>query len=163
MDIVIIRHATAEEKGIKGDEDRKLTREGRFEAQTTAKALSALAVKPDKILTSPLVRARETADILAKELGAEVEVLELLAPPGDPKEALNDLEEFERQGVSCLVLVGHNPSLQEFIGYFICANTAVRIDLTKAGAAGLSYNPHEQAQPTLDWLLRKKQLQMLAK
>ncbi len=162
MEIIIVRHASAEDRGANGDEDRKLTPEGKQEAHSTGVALKAMGVAPAKIMTSPLIRARETADILAGLLGGEVEVMELLGPPGDPKEALSDIEEMESKGMSCVVLVGHNPSLEEFIGYFISGDTEAKINLTKAGAAGLSYQPHGQAQPTLEWLMRRKQLKMVA-
>jgi phosphohistidine phosphatase SixA len=65
MKLYLLRHATAEDAAA-SDAARELTRDGREEARIAGQALVALGVKPDHILTSPLVRARQTADLVAK-------------------------------------------------------------------------------------------------
>ena len=86
MEILFVRHATAEAAGRGGDAARKLTGKGVQEAKMLAGALKAMGVAPDKVLTSPLARAAQTAAILGERLGADVEESALLAPGGDRQE-----------------------------------------------------------------------------
>jgi phosphohistidine phosphatase len=76
--LFVIRHAEAESG--EPDELRRLSPEGREQARELGKRLAAEGVRPDAILTSPLLRARETGEALAAEIGAESESSEALAP-----------------------------------------------------------------------------------
>ncbi len=77
MDLVLFRHADAlnvGEAGIKTDEERPLSDKGKVRAKASARGLKALGLKPDLILSSPLVRARQTAEIVARETGLNGDV-----------------------------------------------------------------------------------------
>ena len=99
----MIRHAEAESG--EPDELRRLSPEGREQARELGKRLAAEGVRPDAILTSPLLRARETGEALAAEIGAESESSEALAPGAT---AAGVRTAVEGRGETVLVVV-HQP------------------------------------------------------
>jgi phosphohistidine phosphatase len=101
--LFVIRHAEAESG--EPDELRRLSPEGREQVRELGKRLAAEGVLPDAILTSPLLRARETGDALAAELGLESESSEALAPGAT---ATGVRAAVEGRGETVLV-VGHQP------------------------------------------------------
>jgi phosphohistidine phosphatase len=103
MRLFMIRHADA----APGDPDelRQLTPEGRSQARALGKRLAAEGIQPDAVLTSPLLRACETGDALAEELGCASEPSDALAP-GATAEAVRSA--VEGRGETVLV-VGHQP------------------------------------------------------
>lgn len=112
MIIHIVRHAEAIERGpLIPEENRFLTRSGRRRFRQAAKSLATLGMEPDIILTSPLIRAVQTADILAERLRykGELAVSGVLAPGFRP-EALDDLLKTNPRAKE-IVIVGHEPDL----------------------------------------------------
>jgi phosphohistidine phosphatase len=103
MQLYLVRHAQAEN----GEPDhlRRLTAEGREQAQALGARLREAGVRPDAILTSPLLRARETGEIVGRELGVEAIAEERLAP-GATAEAV--AAALEGRG-DTVVAVGHQP------------------------------------------------------
>jgi phosphohistidine phosphatase len=105
----LVRHGKAEEKGAGGDASRRLSAEGRERFAAHARRMaSRLALS--RIATSPLVRARETADLLAAATGAPVEEEGALASGASSGREILSLG--RRLGAAS-ALVGHNPELQE--------------------------------------------------
>lgn len=122
MRVLFVRHGEAEESGhgIPGqDEARKLVRAGRQETRWLGRALELLRFKPQVILSSPLARAGETAEVLAETIGRapEVTACEALAPDGSWPELMEVLSDLAaRKGQDILVFaVGHQPLLSEMI------------------------------------------------
>src|SRR3954470_23422405 len=112
--IYLVRHGVAVPHGTPGvrEDERPLTPEGELEMTKIASGLKRLKVKPDRIVTSPLPRAKRTAQIIAGVLGREdkLEIADVLSsgsPPGAMKEWLGGRNE------SRIMLVGHNPDLNE--------------------------------------------------
>ena len=103
MRLFVIRHADA--AAGEPDELRRLSAEGREQARELGMRLAAESVQPDAILTSPLLRARETGEALAAELGVESESSETLAPGAT---AAGVLAEIKGRGETVLV-IGHQP------------------------------------------------------
>lgn len=103
MRLYIVRHAEAA-RG-EPDELRPLTEAGRESALALGMRLAADGVRPDAVLTSPLVRARETGAEIAKAVGAEVEADERLAPGATPE---NVRQSAAGRGET-VVVVGHQP------------------------------------------------------
>jgi phosphohistidine phosphatase len=101
--LFVIRHADAAPG--EPDELRSLTREGRAQAQALGEQLAVAGVRPDTILTSPLLRARETGDALAAALGCASEASDALAP-GATAEGVR--AEATGRGET-VVVVGHQP------------------------------------------------------
>ncbi len=132
MKIYFLRHGIAvEPEAWKGnDYDRPLTDDGRARMAQEAKSLRKLGLKLDAILTSPLIRAKETADIVARELRMSSKEDERLGGDFD----VSTLEAI-LQGcadLKALMLVGHEPSMSSVIGRLI---GVARMDLKKGGLA----------------------------
>ena len=139
----LLRHGEAEE-AASDDASRRLTPRGKRQAEAAGAALAALGIRPDCCLTSPKVRALETARIAAAALGCEPEVTSRLAG-GD-----FDLGELVA-GRGEALLVGHEPDLSRAIQL----TTGGRVELKKGGLAGI-------AEATLVTLLKPAQLRLIA-
>jgi phosphohistidine phosphatase len=151
--VVLLRHGTAVPHGVGGldDEERPLIAEGEREARNAGRALRALQVRPDNVVTSPLVRARQTAKLAAAELGMRSVVDDALRP-GFAQDALDEL--FARHAGDCIVLVGHDPDFSVLLHDLAGAHVA----LPKGGAARIDLPSGE-----LRWLLRPRALRLIAK
>lgn len=114
-ELYLVRHGLAEDRGDDWPDDAKrpLTEEGTSKTRKAARGLVRLGVDFDVLLTSPLVRARQTAEIIASAFDVRplVVTVDSLAPGGTFQSVLNDLEKHARR--SRIALVGHEPSLGE--------------------------------------------------
>ncbi len=157
MDLYIVRHAIAVERGTPGyeeDSQRPLTDEGRKKMKKIVKGLRQLEVKPDLILTSPYVRARDTAEILAKglKLKDKIAFSDNLIPPGNFDALINEI--VEKHNVDNLALVGHEPMLSSFVGFLMTGSPNSTITLKKGGVCLLSSEDfRQQRRAMLQWLL----------
>jgi phosphohistidine phosphatase len=158
MDLYIIRHAIAVDAGTSGYEDdsrRPLTDKGRKKMRQIAKGLRVLGVKFDLILSSPYVRARETAEILAVifKMKKKIDFSERLIPMAEPQLLIPELN--EKYSVNSIALVGHEPHLSALIGVLTTENTPIDITLKKGGVCYLSADDlhHDNHRATLEWLL----------
>jgi len=137
MNLYFLRHAEAlplDDTTIHTDEERPLTEEGRRQIELMAGLISRKALTFDVVLTSPLLRTRQTAEGLLMHLGrpaAEVNELRHLAPGGSVKKLIKYLRALEARDV---LLVGHNPDLGEHIAYLIGSKNA-RVKLAKGALA----------------------------
>jgi phosphohistidine phosphatase len=151
--VILVRHAEAEDRALgKPDPERTLVDAGRRAARATGRALAALKVEPQAIVTSPYPRAHETAEIIAQELGAPV--------ADDP--ALLGLEPGDLAGLISrhgdeLLLVGHEPDFSAVV----LAITGARISFPKAGAVKI--DPIAGLRGELRWFLRPRALALIAR
>jgi phosphohistidine phosphatase len=139
----LVRHGKAEDYGPNGsDADRRLTADGRHELEKVAKRLRKLDDKIEIVLTSPLRRAVETAEILAKELGVEVKIVEELEPPVSPNRLLAMIKNRSEHRSA---LVGHEPGLGQSLARWLEANinstplkkaAIARVDIPEDGEGG---------------------------
>ncbi len=166
MKIYLIRHSNAVDPGTPGYEDdslRPLTEKGRDKMKDIASALKELDVKPDLIVSSPYVRAQQTAEILAKVLKYKQELAfsEALVPMGNADNIIGEIN--EKYSVDELVLVGHEPCLSVLIGTLIAGNPELTINLKNGGVCCLSSDDlHTERKAVLEWLLTPKILSELA-
>jgi len=113
--LFLIRHGVAEERGDAWPDDAKrpLSEDGIERFQRSARALARLDVWIDVVLTSPLVRARQTADIVASAFDPRPSIItiESLAPGGSYASLVADLEKHGRK--TRIALVGHEPGIGE--------------------------------------------------
>ena len=120
MDLYILRHAVAasrEDAHYPHDSERPLTAKGTAKLRRVVRGMKALGLSFDLILTSPFLRARETAEIVAKEMGAaRLERTPHLAPDGDLRALM---AEIGSRGVASVLLVGHEPTLSQLISVLI--------------------------------------------
>jgi phosphohistidine phosphatase len=112
--LYLIRHGLAAARGDAYPDDgkRPLTGRGVAGLRREARGLAALGVTLDQVLTSPLVRARQTAELMATDLGAApVANVASLAPGGKYQDVLDDLARYARR--THVALVGHEPDISE--------------------------------------------------
>ena len=152
MKIVFIRHAEAIERTESiGDEGRYLTPEGRYQFRKTAKTMRNEGLDPNLILTSPYLRAVQTADILAEKIsyvGSLMTVEEL--EPGFDLEMLKKLV-TSYKSVKELVLVGHEPDLGIIISSLISLPEG--LTLQKGDALKLCVDPEDLgAAASFKWM-----------
>jgi len=163
MDLLVLRHGEAGRRSTSpGDSKRSLTAEGRQEIVDLSNGLKSLEVKLDCILTSPLLRAKQTAEIVAKSLKykGKIEELDSLKPEGNRLEFYSVLSRLKQD--SMVLVVGHEPYLSEMISEAI-SQSGCRINLKKAGLARirvLSTLPKIRGE--LRWLLTPKHLKKIA-
>lgn len=140
MELYLIRHGIAEEHkpGIK-DEERSLTKEGRQKTEKIAQRLAKLDLHFDLILTSPLIRAQQTAEILiAAGLSSQSETTAHLSFEGNIHNWLTDW--FQPRNLpenTHLALVGHQPCLTNWTEILLWGETKERLLLKKAGMIGI--------------------------
>lgn len=129
MLIYFLRHGEADwPDWKKPDDERPLTEKGREEMHQVGAFLANLSVKPDVVLTSPLPRASQTAEIAARYLDTKC-VEEKLLAPGFGRSELKKL--FKKRSCHSVMLVGHEPDFSKTAGKL----TGARIKLAKAGVA----------------------------
>ncbi len=140
MEIYLIRHGIAAERGTYADdEQRPLTKKGRDKTTKVAESLLARGLKFDLILTSPLVRADQTAEILQKTgLSPKITTFVPLKPDGEIEEWLEWLQQWQgQQQNSTLALVGHQPDLGNWAEMLIWGTVKRQIVVKKAGIIGI--------------------------
>jgi phosphohistidine phosphatase len=166
MEVILIRHAKAETRDPNSwpdDDQRPLTAEGRAEQRAAARAMKKMGIKFDFLVTSPLLRAKETADIVAKgyrwpdapqvadEMGhdyAVAAVVKLLAkfPPD-----------------AAVALIGHEPDLSRLTGALVTKGGDLNIAVKKSGVVGIEFDgPAEAGKGTLLYHLKPGHLRKLA-
>lgn len=159
MNLYIVRHAIAVERGTAGydddnDGERPLTDEGRKKMKKIVKGLRQLDIELDLILTSPYVRAHDTADILASgfKMKKKIAITDNLIPPGNFDKLIDEIN--EKYNVGSLALVGHEPMLSSFTSFLMSGNREAAITLKKGGVCLLSADDLQQARrATVQWLL----------
>ena len=167
MELFVIRHGIAqqlERENEFSDEKRTLTKEGRERLSEEVKGLRKLGVEFDLMLTSPLIRAVETAEIIAAAMGLgkkDVRTTANLAP-GAPANVLF-AEIKSHAGAESIALVGHQPDLG-ILASRIIQSEVDAIQLKKGGVCCINLS---QTVPTLRgelvWLLTPRQLRLLAR
>jgi phosphohistidine phosphatase len=146
MELYLIRHGLAGERGeYSNDDERPLTGEGEKKTAKVAQQLKEKEIKFDLVLTSPLVRAKQTAEILLKAgLTTVVEEFEPLRPEGEIQKWLQWLSQWrDYNDDSRLALVGHEPDLSKWAELLVWARTEEKLILKKAGIIGLNLSDRE--------------------
>lgn len=163
-ELILIRHAIAEDPPSDGslpDAERALTDKGRARMQASAKGLTRLIAGTDLLLHSPLLRARQTADILAEHgpPPAGRSLHEGLAPGVDPDAFLQWL--VDRPGR--VMAVGHEPDLGALASYALSGQTGTFMHFKKGGALALVFDqPPRAGGAQLQWYLPPRPLRLLA-
>ncbi|MCC6849967.1 MAG: histidine phosphatase family protein [Deltaproteobacteria bacterium] len=137
--LMLLRHAIAEDRSDTGrDQDRRLTGEGKRKLRDVVAGMRALELPVERVVSSPLRRARETAEIVAEGYGldGDVDVSCALEPGAGPDAALAALAGVGRP--SGVVLVGHEPDLAALASTLLAGTPGlVRMGFRKAGLAGI--------------------------
>lgn len=142
MELYLIRHGIAvEQNADTNDQERPLTDAGRKKNHKVAKQLRKNGLKFNLILTSPLVRAKETAVILQKVgLSSQIEELTSLAPDGNIQDWVSWLQKWQQNPPQdrCLAIVGHQPNLGNWAETLVWGKAQEKLILKKAGVIGLN-------------------------
>jgi len=164
--ILVIRHGPAGdreewEKTGKDDSLRPLTPKGKKEVRKAAAGLARLVPALDLMATSPWTRAVQTAEIVNKEYGVDLEEVEQLTSDHRPEELKPWLD--QQNGREAVALVGHEPHLGLLVGYLLTGKSVSIVDLKKGGACLLEIeDPGKPGTGCLEWLLTDRELRRLA-
>jgi phosphohistidine phosphatase len=136
MDLYVIRHAEAEPQGKKhpDDDQRPLTEAGVEQARLLAEGLQQRGVVLDVLVSSPLLRAQQTAEGMREHWDGpapELETCADLSPGGKPRKVVRFLEKLKSKSAA---VIGHVPDLGVFAGWLL-GSRKVQLDLAKAGVA----------------------------
>lgn len=167
MYVLLIRHAIAEDYDIfalsgQADELRPLTPKGRAKMRKNVRGLQSTVPQIHYILSSPLRRAVQTADLIAQSYpDAHRDILSALAPRGSAMVVLDYLQ--EHSGTSHTVaLIGHEPYLGELATWFLSGRPDVWLPFKKGSACLLEFTEEiKVGQARLQWILTSKHLRML--
>jgi phosphohistidine phosphatase len=163
MELYFLRHGKAVDPGSIGagdDFSRPLTGPGFDEMEAEAEAFERLKLKLDLILSSPLVRAKQTAEIVAKRLGLKKRLI-----VAEPLASGCDLERLrhllaQHSGSERILLVGHEPDFSSMVGELI-GGGAASVEIKKASLAALKTNRSVRpGSGTLRWLLPPRVLRL---
>ena len=163
MNLYLLRHAIAVEPGSTAYEDdsqRPLTSRGSAKMKQIASGLRHMGVEFDLILSSPHVRARQTAEILAKsyDLRDKLVLTPALLPEAPASQIINEINEKYLQSGN-VVLIGHQPGLNMLISMLISGDPTLSITLKKGGLCHLSSEQLRYDRcATLEWLLYPYQM-----
>lgn len=164
VQLYILRHGEAGKRmpASGKDSERALTVTGEDVVKEVAQALTALKVKPDFVATSPLKRARQTAEIVTKTLKikkGDFEEWNELKPEGRHQDLYRRLALFKPE--SEVMVVGHEPYLSAMIGEMVFGGSG-RIILKKAGIAKVMVTSfHPRIRGELRWLLAPKHMKQM--
>jgi phosphohistidine phosphatase len=154
MNVYLMRHANA---GLRRDNPlldarRGLIKEGKDQCMLMARVLNALKVQVDTIVSSPLKRALQTAQFVGTELGfdSKVEMSKALLPSAEHPAFLDLLAKYEAQGREGVLVVGHNPTMFQFLGKLISGNGPAAIRMRKASIASVDMDHHPAR---MQWLI----------
>ena len=158
MNLYIIRHAAAVDEAMSDyelDRERPLTDKGRKKMHQIARALRNLGVEFDLILSSPYLRACETAEILGETFKMKKKVImsDNLVPLANPELLIGEIN--EKYPVDSIAVVGHEPYLSALIGLLIGEDAKIDLTLKKGGVCYLAADDlhHFDHRATLEWLL----------
>ncbi|MBD3343672.1 MAG: phosphohistidine phosphatase SixA [Chitinivibrionales bacterium] len=166
MEIILVRHGIAVDRtapGISSDEERTLTDEGIAKTRNAARGLKEMGVVPQRIISSPLVRARQTAEVVASVCApkSKIETSALLSP-GEPLSATTGW--LEKQKEINIMLVGHMPDTAELASLLLSTTPTLDIRFKKAAACCISFTGKcKSGAGCLEWLLQPKHLRMCRK
>lgn len=163
MDLYILRHAIAVERGTPGYEDdsqRPLTGKGAKKMRLVAEGMLALDLSFDIILSSPFLRAKQTAEIVAEVFDAakKLKFSEHLEVGGDAEALIKEINDKYGKH-SSIIIVGHEPHLSSLISILISGNEDIPITMKKGGLCKLTASALRYGQcATLEWLLAPSQM-----
>ena len=170
--IVLVRHGLAgkaDPEKFPDDDLRPLTNKGKLAFAEAADGLRSLDLSPARICTSPALRTRQTAEILARALGlgpGSIKLLPALHHEAPPKAAFPKLARLAGAGrwkATVLVLVGHEPWLGEFLSLLVAGRPGARFRMAKGGACLVHADAIAPGGGSLAWFLTQDHLRDLSR
>lgn len=163
LELYLIRHGLAAERGdtYPDDSKRPLTSQGIAALRKEAKALAHLGVTFEQIISSPLVRTKQTAEVFSQVLPGNppIALADALAPAGAPAAVFQELAKHMRKG--SIALVGHEPNIGELAARLIGARTP--IEFKKGAICRIDFEIFPPKGPgLLRWFITPRMLRKLA-
>ena len=153
MEIYLLRHGIAEDRAEGGDGARALTEEGRKKLRRVLDTAAKAGVEVSLVLSSPLKRAIQTAEIGAQALGYKKKIIQIeaLRPESSPQSLWEEIR--ERREETAILAAGHEPMMSAAVA-FLLGTPTLQVDMKKAALVcitldGLNANP----QGVLRWML----------
>jgi phosphohistidine phosphatase len=161
MIVFFLRHASAGQHmaNSKKDEKRALDKDGIEQCGYVGRALAALVVQVDTVISSPLKRATQTASLVGNEMGYEgkLQIEDALRPGASYTDFQRMLDKYAK--MESVMVVGHNPNLSEFLGRLVSEGTCeASVDLKKGAVARVEVTRNTG---NLQWCLTPKILRTL--
>jgi phosphohistidine phosphatase len=166
MELYVLRHGIAVDRGEPGyavDADRPLTAEGLKKMRQIAQGMKSMELSFDLVLSSPYLRAKQTAEIVAGVLMIEkhMELSMNLEPDGSIKSLLAELKK-NYAGRRSVLVVGHEPLLSQLISVLVSGNDGLLIVMKKGGLCKLTIDELTIGRcAALDWLMTPRQMMCL--
>ncbi len=166
VELTFLRHAISEERGFPGISDdslRPLKESGVEKMRIGAQGIARLGINFDLIISSPYVRARQTAEIVAAALRPAT-YMELFPPLAADVEAIDAITEIRvrTEGLCSVLIVGHEPQLSQIGSILLAGDLRLDLRLKKGGMFKLTCENVSLGPATLDWWLMPKHLRQLA-
>ncbi|HZP45814.1 MAG TPA: phosphohistidine phosphatase SixA [Candidatus Binataceae bacterium] len=164
MKIFVVRHAEAEDQAGQDDAARKLTARGRDRMRQAARGMKRLGLKVEMLLTSPIIRAAATAEIIASVFGQpEPRELAALATGVAPEEGFNALSRINR--VDQIMVVGHEPQLSRLVSLAVTGSAeSLLCEFKKGGCIALEApGKLEPGSARMLWMMTNRQLRSVGK
>jgi phosphohistidine phosphatase len=167
MNIFILRHGIAvepEDWNSKSDAERPLIPKGEQRLREAAVAMEKMKISFDAIISSPYLRAKQTAEIIAKhfKLQKELAFSDDLIPGGNPQALIRQINDLNPAPENIL-LVGHEPFLSRLIALLSSGSPTATIEMKKGGLCKLEVEELEYGHcATLAWLLTPRQMELMS-
>lgn len=155
MELYVLRHSDAAPHGTMRDADRPLTDEGIKKLTRVAEAMRKMELSFDAILSSPYIRAKETADIVGKVMQCEslIRLTPHLVSGADPSDIVKEIKQ-DLSHKNRILIVGHNPFLTILISVLVSGREDTSIRLRKGGLCKLTAETIKFGKcGTLEWLM----------
>lgn len=163
MDLYVLRHGVADARGhlaYPDDDERPLTAKGIRRMRRQTRGLNSIGLSLDVIITSPLVRALQTAEIVHRRLDdpGELAISASLAPSGDPRAPIDEIS-TRYSSADNVMLVGHEPYLSALISLLVTGSTQPVIRLKKGALCKLRVvSPSYGRCGWIEWSLTPRQM-----
>ena len=160
MEIHLMQHGTCLPKEV--DPDMPLSPVGRDQIVRSSAAMRQLGLGFDRIVVSPKLRARQTAEVVAEVLGyggrdiVVSETVKAMARPSDTVEYLRGLS------AESVLIAGHLPNLAELTSFLLCGAGPIRVDISNGGLMRIDVQELPTDNAILKWYLTPMQLQLIA-
>lgn len=163
MNLYILRHGIAADRGVEYPDDnlRPLTGKGVKRMRREAEGMNAIGITPDLIISSPLARAIQTAEIVRDGLDTppQMAISETLVPEAHPSRIIQEIAK-SYSTFSSVMVVGHEPHLSSLVSYIMTGQVSWLITLKKGALCNMDISDSGRGQ--LLWALAPKQLRAMA-
>ena len=160
MEIYLVRHGAAYDK--EDDPERHLNSDGVSQCHLTGRAVKRLDIQFDLIVSSPIARARQTAEIIAEETGysrAEIKITEKLEPTVLPNETLSYLNDFA--DVKRILLVGHLPLLGYLASELLINTSQIQFYFEPASVCKINTEQPRAFEGDFCWFLAQEHIRII--